>query len=680
MESTNPKSDFVDIHYQQSGTSTNVNALGMREMQARVYEHRNQKYLLVKAPPASGKSRALMFIALDKLYHQGIKRVIVAVPEKSIARSFADTDLKPFGFFADWRVNYSNNLCLAMDNDTDKAKHFVDFFRTKQTVPVLLCAHATLRNGMKMLNDDELNDCLLAIDEFHHTSADADSGLGDIVRRAMNNSTAHIVAMTGSYFRGDGVPVLRVEDEARFYPVTYNYYQQLNGYKYLKNLVLGYHFYHGKYMEHIPEVLDTTKKTLIHIPSVNSRASTGESKYEEVNKIMKNIGEIVEKDQTTCIYKVRTPDGRMLKVADLVEDDTYERPRVQSYLQNMKRREDIDIIIALGTAKEGFDWPWCERCLTIGVRGSLTEVVQIIGRCTRDCPGKETAEFINMIAMPDADQPEVKVAVNDFLKAITASLLMEQVMAPNWRFKTAKDEDDDDDDPMVNTIVVEGLKPLSTEKTKTIIEQQLDDLQAAVLQNELMLRAITGSTTAESITKVIVPKVIKTRYPDLTDEEVEEVRQHFLLNTLIKGNNITDQNGEPVDVTPGKIQPKGENQTSEGNRLIKLSNKFINIDKLSINLIDTINPYQRAYEIISKKVDAPTLRIIQDTIAEQKFDMSVEQAIMLFKGPMKEWINEHDGQIPSADSLNLKERELGQAFLMIKNLKIRKMMGLDYEA
>lgn len=680
MDTTNPKSDFVDIHYQQSGTSTNVNALGMREMQARVYEHRNQKYLLVKAPPASGKSRALMFIALDKLYHQGIKRVIVAVPEKSIARSFANTDLKPFGFFADWRVNYSNNLCLAMDNDTDKAKHFVDFFRTEQTVPVLLCAHATLRNGMKMLNDDELNDCLLAIDEFHHTSADADSGLGDIVRRAMNNSTAHIVAMTGSYFRGDGVPVLRVEDEARFYPVTYNYYQQLNGYKYLKNLVLGYHFYHGKYMEHIPEVLDTTKKTLIHIPSVNSRASTGESKYEEVNKIMKNIGEIVEKDQTTCIYKVRTPDGRTLKVADLVEDDTYERPRVQSYLQNMKRREDIDIIIALGTAKEGFDWPWCERCLTIGVRGSLTEVVQIIGRCTRDCPGKETAEFINMIAMPDADQPEVKVAVNDFLKAITASLLMEQVMAPNWRFKTAKDEDDDDDDPMVNTIVVEGLKPLSTEKTKTIIEQQLDDLQAAVLQNELMLRAITGSTTAESITKVIVPKVIKTRYPDLTDEEVEEVRQHFLLNTLIKGNNITDQNGEPVDVTPGKIQPKGENQTSEGNRLIKLANKFINIDKLSINLIDTINPYQRAYEIISKKVDAPTLRIIQDTIAEQKFDMSVEQAIMLFKGPMKEWIAEHNGQIPSADSLNLKERELGQAFLMIKNLKIRKMMGLDYEA
>lgn len=95
--------------------------------------------------------------------------------------------------------------------------------------------------------------------------------------------------MTGSYFRGDGVPVLRSEDEARFYPVTYNYYQQLNGYKYLKNLILGYHFYHGVYLDHISEVLDTHKKTIIHIPSVNSRASTGKTKYEETAEIMRHL-------------------------------------------------------------------------------------------------------------------------------------------------------------------------------------------------------------------------------------------------------------------------------------------------------------------------------------------------------------------------------------------------------
>ena len=670
------KNDFVDIHYQQNGQSTNTDSLGMREMQAKAYEARNKKYLLIKAPPASGKSRALMFIALDKLENQGIRKVVVAVPEKSIGRSFANTNLVNNGFFKNWHVSQMYNLCDAESNEADKAGRFVQFFR-KSEDKILLCAHATLRNGMKQLNDEEFNDCLLAIDEFHHTSADADSGLGDIVRRVMNNSTGHIVAMTGSYFRGDGVPVLRVEDEAKFFPVTYNYYQQLNGYKYLKNLVLGYHFYHGSYIEHIDEVLDTTKKTIIHIPSVNSRASSG-NKYEEVDKIMRCIGEEVEKNPYTCVYTLKTKDGRLLKVADLVEDDPKSRNNIQAYLQKMKKAEDMDIIIALGTAKEGFDWAWCEMCLTIGVRGSLTEVIQIIGRCTRDCEGKETAKFVNMIAMPDAEQDEVKVAVNDFLKAITASLLMEQVMAPSWNFKTSKDEDDDN--PLVNTIVVEGLKPLSSVKTKMIIEQQLDDLQAAVLQDDLIIRAISGSTSAENITQNLIPKVIMKRYPDLSPEEVEEVRQHFLLNTLVKGNNITDDKGNPVDVSPGMIKPKDDDETStDGNRLIRLANKFINIDKLSINLIDTINPYQKAYEVISKNVDSETLKVIQDTIAEQKFDMPVDEAIVLFKGPLKQWIKEHDGQLPSLESTNMKEKELAQAYIVIKNLKIRKMMGLNYE-
>ena len=673
--------NIVNISYAQTGQSSTTNSLGMREMQAMAYKARNKKYLLIKAPPASGKSRALMFVALDKLEHQGIKKVVVSVPEKSIGRSFANTELKKFGFFADWKVAPYFNLCDVGGNEQDKAGRFVEFFRGQNKAQVLVCAHATLRNGMKELHDEEFNDCLLAIDEFHHTSADAESGLGDIVRRVINNSTGHIVAMTGSYFRGDGVPVLRAEDEAKFYPVTYNYYQQLNGYRHLKNLVLGYHFYHGSYVEHIGEILDTHRKTIIHIPSVNSRASSG-SKYEEVAEIMKRIGEDVEKDYQTCVHKVRTPDGRLLKVADLVEDDINERTRIQAYLQNMKSADDMDIIIALGTAKEGFDWAWCEMCLTIGVRGSLTEVVQIIGRCTRDSEGKDTARFVNMIAMPDAEQADVKVAVNDFLKAITASLLMEQVMAPSWRFKTAKDDDaDDKDNPLVNTIVVEGLKPLSTEKTKMIIQQQLDDLQAAVLQDEMMVRAVSGSTTAENITQNIIPKVIMKRYPELTPEEVEEVRQHFLLNTLVKGNNITDDQGNPVDITPGMIQPReGDEQSSEGNRLIKLANKFINIDKLSINLIDTINPYQKAYEIVSKNVDAETLKIIQDTIAEQKFDMTTEDAIRLFKGPLKQWVAEHDGQLPSPDASNLQGRELGQAYTIIKNLKIRRMMGLEYNS
>ncbi|MBR5391887.1 MAG: DEAD/DEAH box helicase family protein [Prevotella sp.] len=663
--------NIVDIHYLQTGNATATDKLGMREMQAKAYEARNKRFLLIKAPPASGKSRALMFIALDKLEHQGLKRVVVAVPEKSIGRSFKNTNLTNGGFFADWKVAPYFNL-TDVKNEQDKKGRFIEFFH-QNSARILVCAHATLRNGMKELEDEAFNDTLLAVDEFHHTSADANSNLGDVVRRVMNNSTGHIVAMTGSYFRGDGIPVLRAEDEAKFFPITYNYYQQLNGYKYLKNLVLGYHFYHGSYLDHVGEVLDTNKKTIIHIPSVNARSSTGKGKYAETDAIMKTIGTVEYKDYNTGIYHVKSEDGRLLKVADLVEDDQKERNMVQDYLQRMRHKEDMDIIIALGTAKEGFDWQWCEMCLTVGVRGSLTEVIQIIGRCTRDCEGKETARFVNLIAMPEAEQAEVKVAVNDFLKAITASLLMEQVMAPSWKFKTVKDDSPDED--LAHTIVVEGLKPLSSVKTKTIVESQLDDLKAAILQDDMVVKALSGSTTAETITQHLIPKVIRERYPELSDGEVEEVRQRVLLDTIIKGNDIVDEKGEPI--TYNNIG--NEEKESEGNRLIKIANRFINIDKLTINLIDTINPFQRAYEVISKSVDAPTLKIIQDTIAEQKFDLTLEQAITIFKGPLKTYVAEHDGKVPSIDDPNPQVREMAAALLMIKNLKKRKMMGLEFE-
>jgi hypothetical protein len=311
-------------------------------------------------------------------------------------------------------------------------------------------------------------------------------------------------------------------------------------------------------------------------------------------------------------------------------------------------------------------------CLTIGVRGSLTEVIQIIGRCTRDCEGKETARFVNMIAMPEAEQAEVKVAVNDFLKAITASLLMEQVMAPSWKFKTVKDDEPDND--LTHTLVVEGLKPLSSVKTQTIVESQLDDLKAAILQDDMVVKALSGSTTAETITQHLIPKVIRERYPDLNEGEVEEVRQRVLLDTIIKGNDIVDEKGNPISA-----MTDDDDKPSEGNRLIKIANRFINIDKLSINLIDTINPFQRAYEVISKSVDAKTLKVIQDTIAEQKYDMTMEQAIKLFKGPLKKYVAEHDGRVPSVDDPDPKVRELAVAYQKIKNEKIRHMMGLDYE-
>ena len=106
-------------------------------------------------------------------------------------------------------------------------------------------------------------------------------------------------------------------------------------------------------------------------------------------------------------------------------------------VENLRRSPAVAVVACvLGSASlpRRFDWIWCEHALTIGYRSSLTEIVQIIGRATRDAKGKERARFTNLIAEPAAEQAAVAEAVNDMLKAISASLLMEQVLAPRYEF------------------------------------------------------------------------------------------------------------------------------------------------------------------------------------------------------------------------------------------------------
>jgi hypothetical protein len=222
--------NLVEVQYEQTGDSTNTDALGMREMQARAYTARDAQHLLIKAPPASGKSRALMFLALDKMHNQGVGKTIVAVPERSIGSSFASTNLSEYGFFVDWIVEPKWNLCTP-GGEQGKVRLFQEFLQSDDLI--LICTHATLRFAFEALETSAFDNVLLAIDEFHHVSVDANNRLGGVLRDVLTQSSAHIIAMTGSYFRGDSVPVLLPEDEARFTHVVYNYYEQLNGYEHL---------------------------------------------------------------------------------------------------------------------------------------------------------------------------------------------------------------------------------------------------------------------------------------------------------------------------------------------------------------------------------------------------------------------------------------------------------------
>lgn len=643
-------------------------------MQERAYEKRGEQYLLIKSPPASGKSRALMFIALDKLQKQGLKQAIIVVPEKAIGASFRDVPLSQFGFWADWTVEPKWNLCNAPGSDNGgKVKSVGAFLESDDKV--LVCTHATFRFAVDQYGVGAFDDRLIAVDEFHHVSANPDNRLGQHLGEFIARDKVHIVAMTGSYFRGDAEPVLMPHDEAKFDTVTYTYYEQLNGYKYLKTLDIGYFFYSGSYSDDILEVLDPEQKTIIHIPSVQSREST-KDKIKEVEHIIEELGEWQGTDPATGFQLVRTIDGCVLRIADLVDDDPSKRDKVSAALKDAAQKDNrdyVDIIIALGMAKEGFDWIWCEHALTVGYRSSLTEIVQIIGRATRDAEGKTRARFTNLIAEPDASEGAVTEAVNDTLKAIAASLLMEQVLAPRFNF-TPKNPNSGpvegydygesgyvpdkcnvgfNEESGQFQIEIKGLAEPKSKEAARICQEDLNEVITAFVQDKTAIEQglFNEELVPEELTQVRMGKIIKDKYPELDDSDREAVRQH-----AIAALNLTQKAKE--------IAVEGDNREKANTALIDGVRKYaMDVRELDIDLIDRINPFGEAYAILAKTMSEESLKQVAAIIAGKRVNLTIEEARELAKRALK--FKQERGRAPSITSADAWEKRMaeGVAFL-----------------
>ena len=647
----------VSVTYAQNGASTTSNEYGMRAMQERAYERRGEQYLLIKSPPASGKSRALMFIALDKLENQGLKQAVVVVPEKSIGSSFNDEPLAKYGFWADWTVVPKWNLCNVPGGDDGKVGAVGRFLEGEDRI--LVCTHATFRFAVEKFGIEAFDDRLIAVDEFHHVSANPDNKLGAHLGRLIARDQVHVVAMTGSYFRGDAEAVLSPADESKFDTVTYTYYEQLNGYEHLKTLDIGYFFYTGSYADELLSVLNPNEKTILHIPNVNARESTGD-KHKEVDHIIDALGEYVETDPTTGFHLVKTPEGRVIKIADLVEDDPSKRERVSTALKDPKQknnRDHVDLIIALGMAKEGFDWIWCEHALTVGYRASLTEIVQIIGRATRDAVGKTRSRFTNLIAEPDASEGAVTEAINDTLKAIAASLLMEQVLAPRFNFTpkatTSSAEPGFEygeggyDPTKTNVgfneetgqfqIEIKGLTKPKTKEAERICQEDLNEVITAFVQDKPAIERglFDEELVPEELTVVRMGKIIKDRYPELEEADIEAVRQR-----AIAAMNLTQQAKKAV------LEEDDDREPTANTALIDGVRKFaMDVRDLDIDLIDAINPFNEAYSILSKSMDAERLKQVQAVITSKRTQISPDEAVTWAKRASR--FKKENGRAPS---------------------------------
>ena len=631
----------------------------MRPMQQKAYSERKAQYLLIKSPPASGKSRALMFITLDKLYHQGVAQAIIAVPQHAIGASFNNEALSKFGFWADWNIPEKWNLCRPSHSEHGRLASFKHFLKSDDKL--LLCTHATFRFSVEQFGIEKFDNRLIAIDECHHASSHPDNKLGVQMSGFIARNKVHIIALTGSYFRGDGYSVLPPQDEMKFKTVTYSYYEQFSRYIYLKGIDIDYSFYQGCYLDNISTVLNSHEKTILHIPNIHSRESS-KDKYKDVERIMDALGEWQGVDPKTGFQRIKTAQGHILKIADLVDDTPLKRNKVLSSLKDPKEkynRDHVDIIIALGMAKEGFDWMWCDHALTIGYRASLTEIVQIIGRTVRDAKGKKRARFTNLIAEPNFEDRERTQAINDMFKAIASSLLMEQILTPRFIFTSktkesvAKDNFDYgqsgyesektnigfNEAHSIFHIEIKGLLHPQTVEARRICNDDLNDIIAGFIQEKSTLEAalFDKTTPPQELTLIQMRRVIREKYPDIDERDQEAIRQHAVVRL-----HLTQ-----------RINKKGE------------ENPFLN--ELTIAKIDESNPFEAASFALSQSMSAKNFNKISAMIAVKREKMTDDDARELVKCALK--FKEKTGKLPSSRSKNAWEAYMARGIAHFSRMK-----------
>ena len=122
-----------------------------------------------------------------------------------------------------------------------------------------------------------------------------------------------------------------------------------------------------------------------------------------------------------------------------------------------------------------------------------------------------------------------------------------------------------------------------------------------------------------------------------------ELRQHVVTDSVVKNGQIKEVDGQ---------------------QFIRMAHKFVKIEDLNIELIDSVNPFQHAFEILSKSVTAQVLHTIQTTIDGVKVVMTDEEAVILLKKANRFF--EENGRKPDYKSKDPLEKRMGEAVLYLQ--------------
>lgn len=432
----------------------------MREWQERAFDElKMSNRMILNAPMGSGKSWLMCLLSAFKMKANPSLRCILTVPQTIIANGFAEANLlMPDGEKLHWIAQHD----LCNERTSEGTINYVikwlegpyGFFGDR----VLLCTHNTIRSVYKNLKEtnrlDLLNNLFLWIDEAHHLQNSNIEGfedsvvsnnIGELVAYAMDKPDIQLGLATASFFRGDRLSLLTDAMETKFTRFNLPYDEYLESMEHLQSfsfdfLLCGHDY--TKAIENLAKV--RTGKDIIYIPHPKSKHSTGD-KYEEVENIISKYkkihgGRLSESD--TGLTSLCHKDGEF-KIIDLVDENL--RSEKKDYIGGIKdQRDALDVIVALGMFKEGANWIWADRSIIVGARSSLVDVIQMIGRLFRDAKGKKHVEVIQLLpfSLDQQNEEDFKENLNNYLKAIYASLILENILHPvQIKFKEEKNDD-----------------------------------------------------------------------------------------------------------------------------------------------------------------------------------------------------------------------------------------------
>ena len=135
----------------------------------------------------------------------------------------------------------------------------------------------------------------------------------------------------------------------------------------------------------------------------------------------------------------------------------------------------------------------------------------------------------------------------------------------------------------------------------------------------------------------------------MKEEEARELSTYIVIDSVLSHKDVKDINGQ---------------------KFLEFSSRLINVNDINLDLIYSVNPFQDAYEVMSKTLDAKVFKSIQTYIKAMRVDVTEDEARVLW--PKVKEFAEKMMREPDLDSMDPYERRLAEVLLYARRRMMEK--------